>query len=148
MLAAGSHDCLIIDVLAVGLVRPIQICVATRLSAIPCQSCDHADSCRHRQCMLLDGCHQEEDIRRPARLMFTVMCVQDTPFLSTMDPRELFATDQMDERVKLAHVHASCTVSLRQPRMHMQGVLSPEHSAHFCMYHWDHVNNTLRPFAP
>ena len=74
------------------------------------------------------------------------MCLQDTSFVGTMDPRELYATEQLDERLKLAHVLAPCTLSLRQPRQQRpDGSPSPQKSMYFCMYHWDHLANPLRP---
>ena len=70
---------------------------------------------------------------------------QDTSFVSTLDPRELYVTDQLDQRLKLAHVHAACDISVKAPRMQREGQPLSPGKTHFCMYHWDHVANSLRP---
>ena len=79
----------------------------------------------------------------------SLMLPQDTPFVSTMNPLELFATNQREERVKLAHVFAPCTVQLRPPRLQRHGSsVSPDKSTYFCMYHWNHIDNTLSQLMP
>ncbi|KAK9798609.1 hypothetical protein WJX73_008832 [Symbiochloris irregularis] len=71
---------------------------------------------------------------------------EDTMFVSTKDPMELFATNQQEERLKLSHVLAPCPIQMRQPPIPTEGGSDlADENVHFCMYHFDHRNNSLRP---
>lgn len=72
------------------------------------------------------------------------MCLQDTSYLSLANPQELFVSDQIDERIKLNHIHAACKVSYL-PFSAVMGsrIELPSGSTHFCLYHWDHATGRI-----
>ena len=66
------------------------------------------------------------------------LSLQDTMFVSTKNPRELFATNQQEERLKLSHVLSPCSIQMQQPMLAAGSSDLADVTTHFCMYHFDH----------
>lgn len=74
--------------------------------------------------------------------------LQETTFMSSDKPDELFASDHVDPRVAASTLLHKCTVVSGHPGhrsaiMDRRVSLGPQ--TYFCMYHYDHDGENLKP---